>query len=420
MQQFDPLTLAGIPLPREIEPLHWLLTGTTGAGKTTAISELLDGTRARGDRCIICDPNGGYLAHHAQDGDRLLNPFDRRSERWSLFNEFRKDFDAERLARSVVPDGHGESAAWHGYAQTLLAEILRALVRTGETSTDRLLYWASIAPASELAQLLAGTATAGLFDPEAAKALASTRFVLAARLAPQRYLAPGAFSLRSWLEKESGSLFLTWRSDMQTALAPLMGTWVDVLANAVLSLPPDPARRIWLIADELAALGSLASLEAALTLGRKHGLCVVAGVQSTAQLDGLYGKDAATVLRSCFRNLMVLAISRTDPDTCDALSRSLGEREIQRPDASRSQGTQGTSRGTSLQTAQERLVLPSEIAGLPSLQGYLTLAGDSLVRKVRLVPQIRDVVTEAYQEENEMDASHLNKWHAERQERNEG
>jgi hypothetical protein len=399
MQQFHALTLAGIPLPREIETLHWLLTGTTGAGKTTAIAEMLDGTRARGDRCIICDPNGGYLTHFAQDGDRLLNPFDSRSERWSLFNEFRKDFDAERLARSVVPDGHGESAAWHGYAQTLLAEILRALVRTGETSTDRLLYWASIAPASELAQLLAGTATAGLFDPEAAKALASTRFVLAARLAPQRYLAPGAFSLRSWLENESGSLFLTWRSDMQTALAPLMGTWVDVLANAVLSLPPDPARRIWLIADELAALGSLASLESALTLGRKHGLCVVAGVQSTAQLDALYGKDAATVLRSCFRNLMVLAISRTDPDTCDALSRSLGEREIQRPDASRSQGTQGTSRGTSLQTAQERLVLPSEIAALPSLQAYLTLAGDSLVRKVRLLPRIRDVVTEAYHEE---------------------
>lgn len=399
MKQLDTLTLAGIPLPSDIEPLHWLLAGTTGAGKTTAIAELLDGIRSRGDRCVICDPNGGYLTHFAQDGDRLLNPFDSRSERWSLFNEFRQDFDAERLAKSVVPDGHGESAAWHGYAQTLLAEILRALVRTGETSTERLLYWASIAPASELAQLLAGTATAGLFDPEAAKALASTRFVLAARLAPQRYLGPGAFSLRSWLENESGSLFLTWRSDMQTALAPLMGTWVDVLANAVLSLPPDPLRRIWLIADELAALGPLASLELALTLGRKHGLCVVAGVQSMAQLDGLYGKDAATVLRSCFRNLLVLAIARTDPDTCDALSRSVGEREVQRADTSRSQGTQGTSRGTSLQAAQERLVLPSEIATLPSLHGYLTLAGDSLVRKVRLMPRIRESVTEAYHAE---------------------
>lgn len=393
------LTLAGVPLPRESEPLHWLLAGSTGAGKTTAVGELLAGIRARGERCIVCDPNGGYLAAFAEDGDRLLNPFDARSERWSLFNELRRDFDAERLARSVVPDGQGESAAWHGYAQGLLAELLRALVRTGDTSTERLLHWSGVAPAAELARLLAGTPAAGLFDPEAAKALASTRFVLATRLAPQRYLAPGAFSLRTWLETEAGSLFLTWRADMQTALAPLVGTWVDVLANAVLSLPADPGRRLWLIVDELAALGPLASLEAALTLGRKHGLCVVAGLQSTAQLDRLYGPDAAVVLRSCFRNLLVLAIARTDPDTCEALSRSLGEREVQRAEASRSQGSQGTSRGASLATVQERLVLPSEIATLPNLQGYLALTGDTPVRRVALVPQTRDTVTEAYAEE---------------------
>ncbi|MFY3431992.1 type IV secretion system DNA-binding domain-containing protein [Achromobacter mucicolens] len=395
----DIITLAGVPLPREAEPLHWLLAGSTGAGKTTAIGELLAGIRARRERCIVCDPNGGYLAAFAEDGDRLLNPFDARGERWSLFNELRRDFDAERLARSVVPDGQGESAAWHSYAQGLLAELLRALVRTGDTSTERLLHWAGVAPATELARLLAGTPAAGLLDPEAAKALASTRFVLATRLAPQRYLAPGAFSLRTWLETEAGSIFLTWRADMQTALAPLLGTWVDVLANAALSLPADPGRRLWLIVDELAALGPLASLEAALTLGRKHGLCVVAGLQSTAQLDRLYGPDAAVVLRSCFRNLLVLAIARTDPDTCEALSRSLGEREVQRAEASRSQGSQGTSRSVSLATVQERLVLPSEIATLPNLQGYLALTGDTPVRRVALVPQTRDTVTEAYAEE---------------------
>ncbi len=399
MQRIGTLTLAGVPLPRDAEPLHWLLAGTTGAGKTTAISELLDGIRARGDRCIVCDPNGGYVAQFGQDGDRLLNPFDSRTEHWSLFNDLRQDFDAERLAKSVVPDGHGESAAWHGYAQTLLAEVPRALVRNGETSTERLLYWASIAQAAELGQLLSGTPAAGLFDPEAAKALASTRFVLAARLAPQRYLAPGMFSLRTWLAEESGSLFLTWRADMQAALAPLMGTWVDVLANAVLSLSADPERRIWLIADELAALGPLTSLQSALTLGRKHGLCIVGGLQSTAQLDGLYGKDHATVLRSCFRNLLVLALARTDPDTCDAMSRALGEREVQRADTSRSQGTQGTSRGVSLQIAQERLVLSAEIATLPNLHGYLALAGDTPVRKVCLVPRVREAVTDAYVEE---------------------
>jgi hypothetical protein len=396
------LTLAGVPIPHDSEPLHCLMVGSTGTGKSTASEELLTGIRARGERAILCDPNGSFLARFAQDGDRLLNPFDGRGEHWSLFNELRRDFDAERLARSVVPDGHGETAAWHGYAQVLLAELLRALVRRGETTTERLIHWASIAPAAELATLLAGTPAAGLFDPEAAKALASTRFILASRLAPQRHARAGDFSLRAWLEDEhAGSLFLTWRADMQAALAPLLACWVDVLASAALSLPPDPARRLWLLLDELPALGALASLEAALTLGRKHGLCVVAGLQSTAQLDRIYGREAATVLRSCFRNLLVLGLARSDPDTADAMSRALGDVELRREEESRSQGSQGTSRSTSVRQSRERRVLPSELAGLPNLTGYLALAGSDAIRRVALTPTARAQICPAYLDDEE-------------------
>lgn len=53
------LTLGGQPWPTELETLHLLAAGTTGAGKSTLIEELLDGIRARGDRVIVCDPNGG-------------------------------------------------------------------------------------------------------------------------------------------------------------------------------------------------------------------------------------------------------------------------------------------------------------------------------------------------------------------------
>lgn len=393
------VTLGGVPVPRETESVHCLLAGSTGSGKTTAIEELLDGVMARGDRCIVCDPNGDYLSQFARNGDRLLNPFDSRSERWSLFNEFQRDYDAERLAGSVVPDGHGESAAWHGYAQTLLAELLRALMRNGETATERLLYWSSVAPADELGRLLAGTPAAGLFDPDAAKALASTRFVLASRLAPQRHIQPGTFSLRDWLENDGGSLYLTWRADMQSALSPLLASWVDILISAMLTLPTDRERRIWLVIDELAALGKLSSLETALTLGRKHGLCVIAGLQSTAQLDRLYGSDAAVVLRSCFRNLLVLGVAKSDPDTCDILSRALGEREILRAEQGRSQGSQGTSRSVNVRQVVERVVLPSEIASLPNLRGYLALAADASIIPVALTPRTRERVLAPYIEE---------------------
>ena len=135
------LTVAGRPLPRALEPVHCLLVGSTGTCKTTAIKELLDGICARSDRAIVCDPNGSYLAQFAQTGDQVLNPFDSRSPGWSLFNELRRDYDAERLARSVVPDVDGEGAAWHHYAQVLLSQILRALLRRGENTSERLLFW---------------------------------------------------------------------------------------------------------------------------------------------------------------------------------------------------------------------------------------------------------------------------------------
>lgn len=390
------LTLGGQPWPPELEILHLLVAGTTGAGKSTLIEELLEGIQARGDRAVVCDPNGGYLRHYAQRGDRLLNPFDARTEGWSVFNELRADFDADRVAASIVPAGHGESAPWHHYAQVLLAEVLRSLVRSGETTTERLLYWCSSASARELGGLLAGTPAAGLFDEGADKALASTRFVLTAHLSPHRYLKPGRFSLREWLEREDGSLFMTWRADMQAALGPLLATWADIVTNAVLTLPPDSTRRVWLVLDELAAFGKLNGLEAGLTLGRKHGLAVLAGLQSTAQLDRLYGKESATVLRACFRNLVVLAIAKSDPATADELSRALGEREVLRQEVSRSNGASGLGESQSLRHTQERLVMASEIASLPNLAGYLALAGDEPVRRLRLTPRTRKDVTEAF------------------------
>lgn len=151
--------------------------------------------------------------------------------------------------------------------------------------------------------------------------------------------------------------------------------------------------------DELAALGKLNGLEAGLTLGRKHGLAVIAGLQSTAQLDRLYGKESATVLRACFRNLVVLAIAKSDPATADELSRALGEREVLRQELSRSNGASGLGESQSLRHAQERLVMASEIAGLPNLASYLPLAGDEPVRRLRLTPQARDDVTDAFRPE---------------------
>src|SRR6201999_4629151 len=55
------LHLAGLSLNPADETKHFKFIGTTGTGKSTAITELLDGALARGDRAVIDAPGRGYL-----------------------------------------------------------------------------------------------------------------------------------------------------------------------------------------------------------------------------------------------------------------------------------------------------------------------------------------------------------------------
>ncbi len=105
----------------------------------------------------------------------------------------------------------------------------------------------------------------------------------------------GTFSLRSWLEDpKGGNLFITWREDMAVTLRPLISAWVDALLTSLLSFSePVP---VWMFLDELASLEKLASIRDGITKGRKHGLRVVAGIQSTAQLREVYGHQGSQTI----------------------------------------------------------------------------------------------------------------------------
>nr|WP_161010006.1 type IV secretion system DNA-binding domain-containing protein [Duganella flavida]MYM26570.1 type IV secretion system DNA-binding domain-containing protein [Duganella flavida] len=393
------IEIAGVAMPLASEPSHLLLAGSTNTGKSTAIFECLSLALTRGDRAIVIDPNGQALARFGRKGDTVLNPFDKRSPGWGIFNELRNPFDVDRIAKSVIPDSGDSSAQeWHGYAQQLFAETVRALTQSGETSTERLLYWLTQAPAEELKGLLVGSAAGGLFEPGAEKALASTRFILSHHVGAFQYLHPGAFSLRTWLESGKGNLFITWREDMLTTLRPLVSAWTDILIASALTLPTDQPRPLWLVLDELASLERLNSLEAGLTKGRKHGLRVVAGLQSVSQLDALYGVHSAKTLRSCFRNVLALGCSNADPHTAKEISDGLGQCEVERTLTTYNNGKDGRTSSTTTQRSIEAAVLPAELMSLPPLHGFLKLAGDHAIGKIRLVPRDFPVLAKPFVE----------------------
>lgn len=389
-QQKRVVTIGGVKLSPAQELVHTLVSGSTGVGKTTAIIEMLQVISERGDRMIIADPDGFYASHFATKHDIILNVFDRRSPNWNPFIEIKREYDFDKIARSIVPDGHGADAAWHFYAQVLIADVMRSLLSNGKGTAAELIHALTVMHAEELRMLVVSRTSVGLFDKDAARALASTRYILASYLKPFAYLKEGVFGLRGFLESKRQRIFLTWREDMTASLAPLIACWIDVLCNAILSMPLESEqskRRTWLVLDELASLGKISSLESVLTKGRKHNLCCIAGLQSIAQLDRVYGRETSIILRSCFRNLVAFAIAKADPDTSEAISRALGEREIDRAVETSGRSSQGNSSSVSVQRVRERLVLPSELNELPDLTAFLALAGDEPTRKIKLKPQ---------------------------------
>lgn len=394
------ITIADVPIPSSLETLHFLIGGRTGTGKTVAIKEMLTRIIPRGDRVIVTDPNGDFVSHFFKQGDVILNPFDVRGEGWSIFNEMSSVYDHMRYARSIIPPPiSSHDREWHEYAQLLCAETTKKLFLNRKYDTKELTDWLTTKPQEELKEFLADTAAAGQFISGADKAAASVRFIIAKHIAPHQYLKPGNFSLREWLKNDNaGNLFITWREDMADALRPLISTWLDILCTSILSLPPNDNRRIWIIIDELASLERLNSLEAALTKGRKHGLRIVTGLQSTAQLDHLYGREKAIVLRSCFSNLLILGGTSSDAQTAEDFSRGLGEQDLERIQTSTTQTRQGRQKTEVKQRIKERIVLPSEITNLPPLSGYLSFAGDYPIARVKLKPIDLPTVTQPFQE----------------------
>ncbi len=121
-------------------------------------------------------------------------------------------------------------------------------------------------------------------------------------------------------------MFLTAMPDQREALRPLLSAWMGTVISALMTLPPDPKRRIPLVMDELAALHSLEVLPTALAELRKYGGCVVAGLQDIHQLETLYGQATARTLLGLLSTKILFRL--TDSETVRRLSESLGDQEI--------------------------------------------------------------------------------------------
>lgn len=388
----DQLLFAGIPVPKEVESTQFFVTGSTGTGKSVCISLYIESLIARKDRMVCVDPDGGFMRYFYKEGDIILNPFDVRSEGWSIFNEIRTGYDCEQYAISMIPKSPStEQESWNSMARTIVSETLAVLVKKGQANTERLLYWITEASNEELHELLEGTTAAGCFHG-AEQTMASIRVVLTNYVSPHKFLKEGSFSFRDWLDNGTGNLYITWREDMLQALKPLISCWTDVVCASVLSLGEDRDRRIHLIVDEMDSLEKLNFMVDAATKGRKKGLRIMPGVQSLAQLNNTYGNNDALTLRNSFRSFCSFGIGDLDTYTAEEISKAFGKHTVVRKEKSNTGGLSTSRVSVNKRSFEEAMISPAEIHLLPNLNAYMKFAGDYPISKVKLNYKSRPVV----------------------------
>jgi type IV secretory pathway TraG/TraD family ATPase VirD4 len=385
------------------EVKHFKLIGTTGTGKSTAIRELLAAALDRGDRAVITDPDGGYLTRYYDPGrgDVILNPFDSRSVQWDPFAEVREPYDAEQLASSLIPSTEDASGReWRGYARTFLAAVVRRCHEIGRRNAAELWRLIAMAPSAELRPIVANTPAQPFLEPENARMFGSIRSVAGSAAAALEHVQAQrarTFSVRDWIGGGRGALFLPYQASQIAALRTIIATWVrlaifETMCDDTLCNGGDE-RRLWLIVDELDALGAIDGLKDALARLRKFGGRCVLGFQSVAQVSSTYGVgEAQTLVENCANTLILRCSASEHGGTSQFASRLIGEREVARRSTSRGRDGSGfpggrgwrRSMNVSEQHVTEAAVLASELEQLPDLTGYLKTASSSAWLRVRL------------------------------------
>jgi len=389
-KQNSDLYLDKLPLVKDKETSHMLITGTTGAGKSNCFHTLLPQIRHKKQRAVVVDLTGDFVArYYRPETDLILNPFDERTVSWSIWNECETESQFDTFAEACIPSVRNTNDPfWDKAGATILSTALKKVKESPHPSIETLYDILVKTDLNTYHEFFANTDAATLTDKGGDKMTLSIRSNLASNLSFLKHLDPSkdSFSIRQWVEesKEDQWLFITARADQRKTLKPLISALMDTAINALMTLNPDSQRKLWFIMDELPALQKLPSLETGLAESRKYGGCITAGIQSIPQITSVYGRSKAQAILDLFNTRVFFR--NTDPDTTHWVSKVLGEEEVSEAQENLSYGSNEIRDGVSLSQVMRTkpIVLPTEIANLNDLECFIKLPGKYPVTKLSM------------------------------------
>ncbi len=383
------LTLGDFPLPTGFSKKHTLISGTTGAGKSTALTHLLKAIRARGDRAVVYDKKGEFVEMFYRDRvDHILNPADSRSHQWTPWEEMASPFDADWIAETLLPSSNSNSGSekfFTSAARAVVSAALQNLYLDGPKSLLSLLRATAWNDLELLKELVAGTPAATYFNEDNERTLESIRSTIVDGVRPLRLLkeenTKGFFSIRDWIAEgdepnaDDSWLFLPVRESEIEIQKPLISTWIQAAAKGLMACGVNNNRTLWIVVDELPSLKNIPALSMLMAEGRGFGAAVILGIQEINQLEEEFGKNTSkTILGLCSTQFH---FRLNNADTAEWVSKVLGEAEREEVDEDLNYSADDIRDGVRVSSKRQnrKIVLPSEIMDLPDLSCFAKIWG---------------------------------------------
>ncbi|EIN3790378.1 type IV conjugative transfer system coupling protein TraD, partial [Salmonella enterica] len=397
------ILIGDLPIIKDSEIQNFLLHGTVSTGKSEIIRRLANYARQRGDMVVMYDRSCEFVkSYYDPSIDKILNPCDARCAAWDLWRECLTLPDFDNAANTLIPMGTKEDPFWQGSGRTIFAEAAYLMRNDSDRSYSKLVDTLLSIKIEKLRTYLRDSPAANLVEEKIEKTAISIRAVLTNYVKAVRYLQGierngEPFTIRDWMrgvreDQKNGWLFISSNADTHSSLKPVISMWLSIAIRGLLAMGENRNRRVWFFCDELPTLHKLPDLVEIVPEARKFGGCYVFGIQSSTQMEDIYGEKAAATLldvmntRAFFRS--------PSYKIADYVAHEIGEKEILKASEQYSYGADPVRDGVSTGKEMERVTLVSysDIQSLPDLTCYVTLPGPYPAVKLALKYQERPKV----------------------------
>ena len=389
------LRIGKVKLPKKLETEHCLCVGRPGSGKTTLLYGIIQSLRVRNARAIIYDCKGDYIEKfYDPQKDLLFNPFDKRTIRWSIFNEIDnslnidiRQLDVGQIVNSLIPDKpkkDGKGGYFEEAPRDVLAGILLYLCRKKKRTNKDLWDMCCEKPSAIREKFRKVPECRGfirhLEGGEQSVRCSDLMATFSKEVNPFKYLvnSSGDFSFKDWVENGKGFLFIANKPSQQATLKPLQSLIIDIMLTKGIDLTDDINRRLFLIVDEFGTLQKLPTFVNFLTNSRSKGGSVWCGIQDFGTIGETYGSYIKETFFNSFGAFFCMKVDAVE--TSSYVSKAFGQREIlkQRPTMQVSDDHVG--HGSLSENKIEDLILASEITNLNKLEGYLRISNCAVTK----------------------------------------